>query len=84
MCRDAVIDTMETRDQFMTAQVRKFLTVLFVLRSRRHLKTLAEHYGWSPATLEEYEARFIRVADCVPHFASDEEWMRKSIPIDDI
>jgi hypothetical protein len=48
------------------AQVRRFMTVLFVTRAKRHLKTLAELYGWSPETLASYEEEFIRVADFVP------------------
>lgn len=71
---------MQTRDEFTTSQVRKFLTVLFVTRAQRHLRTLAEHYGWSPETLAANEARFVRVADCVPHFATREAWYRTQLP----
>ena len=60
--------TMETRKEFAEAQVRKFLSVLFANRARRHLKTLAEIYGWSPEMLVEYEQRFIKPADVVPIF----------------
>lgn len=59
---------METRKEFAEAQVRKFLTVLFAHRARRHLKTLAEIYDWSPAMLAEYEQRFISPAHMVPTF----------------
>jgi hypothetical protein len=75
---------METRAEFTSAQVRKFLTVLFVTRARRHLRTLAEHYNWSPETLAANEARFIHTADCVPEFASRESWYRAKLPqVDD-
>lgn len=60
--------TMETRKEFAEAQARKFLTVLFAKRARRHLKALAEIYGWSHAMLAEYEERFIKSADVVPIF----------------
>ena len=50
------------------AQVRRFMTVLFVTRAKRHLKTLAELYGWSPETLAAHEEEFIRVAEFVPVF----------------
>jgi hypothetical protein len=71
---------METRAEFTAAQARKFLTVLFVTRARRHLRTLAEHYNWSPEELAANEARFLRTADCVPEFASREAWYRKKLP----
>lgn len=71
---------METQEDFTKAQVRKFLTVLFVNRARRHLKTLAEHYGWSPETLAANEDRFIRVYDSVPRFATTTEWLRTKLP----
>ena len=44
------------------------MTVLFVTRAKRHLRTLADLYGWSPETLAINEQRFIHVADCVPIF----------------
>ena len=44
------------------------MTVLFVARAKRHLKALAELYGWSAETLATYEEEFIRVADFVPVF----------------
>lgn len=59
---------METPREFAEAQVRRFLTVLFAARAKRHLRTLAELYGWSAETLAEHERRFIRVADMVPNF----------------
>jgi hypothetical protein len=48
------------------AQVRRFMTVLFVARAKRHLKTLAELYGWSPETLASHEEEFIKIAEFVP------------------
>ncbi len=59
---------METPKEYAEAQVRRFMTVLFVTRAKRHLRTLAELYGWSPETLTMNEQRFIRIADCVPIF----------------
>ena len=50
------------------AQVRRFMTVLFVARAKRHLKALAELYGWSPETLALHEEEFILVVDFVPVF----------------
>jgi hypothetical protein len=69
-----------TRDEFTAAQIRKFLTVLFATRAKRHLKTLADLYGWSPETLAANEARFIRISDCVPRFATAAEWHRARLP----
>lgn len=59
---------METSKEYAESQVRRFMTVLFVNRAKRHLRTLAELYGWSPETLATNEQRFIRVGDCVPVF----------------
>ena len=42
------------------------MTILFVARAKRHLKTLAEVYGWTPAQLTEYEERFIKIGEHVP------------------
>jgi len=61
---------MLTTDEFTDSQVRRFLTVLFTLRFKRHLKALADLYGWSPEMLAENEARFIKPANCVPRLLS--------------
>ena len=61
---------METPKEYAESQVRRFMTVLFITRAKRHLRTLAELYGWSPETLIANEQRFIRVADCVPLFVA--------------
>ena len=61
---------METSKEYAESQVRRFMTVLFVTRAKRHLRTLAELYGWSPETLAANEHRFIRVADHVPIFVA--------------
>ncbi len=61
-------NTMETPHEYAESQVRRFLTVLFVTRAKRHLRTLAELYGWSPETLATNEQRFIRVGEHVPIF----------------
>jgi len=59
---------METAAEFADGQVRRFLTVLFTLRAKRHLNTLATLYGWSPETLAEHESRFIKPTNYVPRF----------------
>ena len=56
--------------EYAETSVRRFLTVLFTQRARRHLRILAEHYGWTPAQLTEYEHRFIRAAFMTPRFAA--------------
>ena len=48
------------------AEIRKFMTLLFIERARRHLRTLATEYGWSPQVLAENEARFIKHVDMIP------------------
>ena len=60
---------METSEEYASSQVRRLLTVLFVSRAKRHLKTLAELYSWSPEQLAEAEQRFIKTADFVPTFS---------------
>jgi hypothetical protein len=52
--------TMQTTQEFAESQIRRFFTVLFTVRAKRHLRTLAEHYGWSAETLATHEARFLR------------------------
>lgn len=42
------------------------MTMLFILRARRHLKSLAVLYNWTPDMLSEYEQRFIHTADMIP------------------
>ena len=61
---------METSQEFAEGQVRRLMTVLFISRARRHLRTLAAAYGWSPETLAAHEARFIRTADFIPVFSA--------------
>jgi hypothetical protein len=51
---------METAAEYAEAQVRKFMTVLMTLRARRHLRSLAELYNWTPEFLAEQEARFLQ------------------------
>ena len=63
-----VHNTMDNTE-FAEGQVRRLLTVLFNARAKRHLKTLADIYGWSPETLAENEARFIKTVACIPVFA---------------
>lgn len=53
--------TMQTTRDFAESQIRRFFTVLFTFRARRHLRTLADHYGWSAETLASYESRFLRI-----------------------
>jgi hypothetical protein len=61
---------METPQEFAEGQVRRFMTVLFVARAKRHLKSLGELYGWTPGQLAEYEARFIKPAEFIPQFVT--------------
>lgn len=71
------------RSEFEESQVRRLLTVLFLTRAKRHLKTLAELYSWSPEQLADYEARFIQYGGCVPQFATDTERVRARLETDD-
>ena len=50
-------------NEYDTANLRKFLTALFVRRAQRHLKTLSTLYGWSPEELAAHEERFIKPGD---------------------
>lgn len=59
---------METPDEYEEAQTRKFMTYLFYLRAKRHLKTLAEIYGWSPELLQARENQFLIPSMFVPTF----------------
>jgi hypothetical protein len=58
--------TMQTAHDFAESQLRRFFTVLFTVRAKRHLRVLAEHYGWPPETLAEYETRFVRAPHTAP------------------
>jgi hypothetical protein len=55
--------------EYAETSVRRLLTVLFTLRAQRHLRTLAEHYKWTPEQLAEYECRFIQASLLTPRFA---------------
>jgi hypothetical protein len=57
---------MQSQQEYSEGQIRRFMTILFVARAKRHLKTLAEVYGWTPAQLTEYEERFIKIGEHVP------------------
>jgi hypothetical protein len=57
---------METHKEFAESQIRRLLTVLFITRAKRHLKTLAELYEWTPEMLAAYEAQFIKLGEFVP------------------
>ena len=61
---------METAEEFAEGQVRRFLTVLFVARAKRHLKALAEMYNWSPEQLTDAEQRFLKPIAFVPQMSS--------------
>lgn len=61
---------METPQEFAEGQVRRFMTVLFVARAKRHLKNLSELYGWTSEQLAEHEARFIKPAAFIPKFVT--------------
>jgi hypothetical protein len=58
----------ETAEEFRQRLVRRFLTVLFIIRAKRHLKTVAEAFGM-PERQQEYETQFIKDAEMVPRFA---------------
>lgn len=64
--RTAAERRMDDQKEYSEASVRKFLTVLFTLRARRHLQKMAEIYGWSPEELAKNEARFIQPSNFVP------------------
>jgi hypothetical protein len=55
--------------EFTESQLRRFFVTLFTKRAQRHLKTLADAYGWSPEFLAAQEARFIQPAKLAPHWA---------------
>jgi hypothetical protein len=59
---------METQREFNDAQLRRFFTVLFTVRAKRHLATLATVYGWSPEALAAHEARFLTPAAMSPRW----------------
>lgn len=64
------MNTLINPREYAETSVRRYLTVLFTTRARRHLRLLAEHYGWTPEQLTEYENRFIRAAYMTPRFAT--------------
>jgi hypothetical protein len=64
------MNTLITPREYAETSVRRYLTVLFTMRARRHLRILAESYGWTPEQLTEYENRFIRAAYMTPRFAA--------------
>jgi hypothetical protein len=55
-----------SHEEYRESQLRRFLTVFFMIRARRHLRTLATLYKWSPEHLAAQEARFLRQADFTP------------------
>jgi len=61
-----------SRKDFAEATVRKWMTVLFIQRAKRHLAALAERYKWTSTELAEYERRFIQDYRFVPVFTADE------------
>lgn len=63
---------MEPRVDYVESQLRKLMTILFVERARRHLRSLSILYGWTPTQLAEAETRFICVANFVPVFVERE------------
>jgi hypothetical protein len=56
--------------EYQEGQVRRFLTVLFMKRAQRHLRTLATLYGWSPEHLATMETRFLQQVRFTPRFES--------------
>ena len=59
---------MESSAEYATSQLRKLMTILFVERAKRHLRSLANLYGWTAQELTDAEARFIMTRDFVPVF----------------
>ncbi len=57
-----------SKQEYADSQIRRMLTLLFTKRAKRHLKTLADSYGWSEELLAEYEERFIKPAELTPLF----------------
>jgi hypothetical protein len=57
---------MQTTQEFAESQVRRFFMVFFTIRAKRHLRTLADHYGWSSETLAANEQRFLRAPFTTP------------------
>jgi hypothetical protein len=70
---------METPQEYATSQVRRLMTVLFSLRAKRHLRSLADLYGWTPEQLAAHEARFITTQYCVPEFSTEEDVVRRQL-----
>ena len=75
---------MAEQEEYAEASIRKFLTVLFTLRARRHLQKLADLLktdeklqkealinGWSAEKLLESEALFIQPSNFVPTWVPD-------------
>lgn len=54
--------------EYRESQVRRFLSVLFMIRAKRHLKTLATLYKWTPEYLATMEARFVQQSRFTPVF----------------
>ena len=54
--------------EYRESQVRRFLSVLFMKRAQRHLKTLATLYNWTPEYLAAMEARFVQQVRFTPTF----------------
>ena len=52
--------------EYQEGHVRRFLTVLFMKRAQRHLRTLATLYNWSPEHLAIMESRFLQQANFAP------------------
>ena len=61
-------DFMNALTEYSESQIRKFMTMLFILRAKRHLKSLAVLYNWTPEMQAEYEQRFIHTADMIPQW----------------
>lgn len=57
-----------SKQEYSESQVRKMMTLLFTKRAKRHLKSLADAYGWSDEQLAEYEEQFIKPAELTPIF----------------
>ena len=56
--------------EYQEGQVRRFLTVLFMKRAQRHLRTLATLNGWSPEHLATMETRFLQQVNFTPRMST--------------
>jgi hypothetical protein len=54
--------------EYQEGHVRRMLTVFFMRRAQRHLRSLAMVQSWSPEHLAAMETRFLQQSRFVPQF----------------